>query len=305
MTRIGCALCLVGLLAFAIAGCGGDAGPTSTGTASGEGAGSPQSKELTGISAVHEPVGGVVGVLQVGKVGGLGSIVIDRGLHTVYVFSGDKETKSSCYEACTTRWPPMVTDTNPYALDGIDAAKLGTIERDDGSLQVTYAGHPLYDYLGDTAAAEANGNGIDAFGGRWHVIGPDGEELPDPAKGAPGVIFGAKGVEVGRILYDISGHTLYTFDKDIGTRSKCYGACAKAWPPALTEGKPRAEGLALPGEVGTTKRNDGAIQMTYAGHPLYTHVGDEQIEVANGGHGLHAFGGVWHGIRPNGEMTED
>jgi predicted lipoprotein with Yx(FWY)xxD motif len=242
----------------------------------------------------------VVGVLRVSKVGGLGSIVIDRGLHTVYVFSKDNGTRSSCYDACATRWPPMITETNPFAMDGIDASKLGTTERDDGSLQVTYAGHPLYDYLGDTAAAEANGNGIDAFGGRWHVIEPNGEELPDPAKGSPGVIFGAKGAEVGRILYDISGHTLYTFDKDMGTMSTCYRACAKAWPPALTEGSARAKGEALSSEVGTTKRSDGAIQMTYAGHPLYTHVGDEQAEVTGGGRGVQAFGGKWYAIRPNG-----
>jgi predicted lipoprotein with Yx(FWY)xxD motif len=291
---------LVGLLAFAIAGCGGNAGGTSTRTQSGEGTGSQQSGELTGISRVPEPESGVVGVLRVSKVGGLGSIVIDRGLHTVYVFSEDSGTKSSCHDACATRWPPMITETNPIARDGIDASKLGTAEREDGSLQVTYAGHPIYDYLGDAAAAEANGNDINDFGGKWHVIGPDGEELPAPAKGAGGVIFGAKGVEVGLILYDVSGHTLYTFDKDQGTTSTCYGACAKAWPPALTAGKVRAEGLALPAKAGTTKRSDGALQMTYAGHPLYTHVGDEQIEV-NGGRGVKAFGGKWYAIRPNGE----
>lgn len=303
MTRIGCALCLLGLLACAIAGCGGNSGVTSSGTQSSEGTSGRQSGELTGISGVQEPEGGVVGVLRVGKVGGLESIVIDRGLHTAYVFSKDSGTKSSCYDACATRWPPMITETNPVAMDGIDASKLGTTERKDGSLQVTYAGRPLYDYLGDTATAEANGNDIDAFGGQWHVIEPDGEELPGPAKGAGGVIFGAKGLEVGRILYDISGHTLYTFAKDKGTTSTCYGACAKAWPPALTEGEPRAEGLALPGKVGTTKRSDGAIQMTYAGHPLYTHVGDEQVEVTGGGRGVQAFGGKWYAIRPNGKKA--
>lgn len=299
--RIGWALCLVGLLASVIAGCGGSAGGASTETQGGEGTGSRQSEELTGISGVPEPEGGIVGVLQVSKVGGLGSIVIDRGLHTVYVFSKDSGTKSSCYDACAARWPPMTTQTNPIARDGIDASELGTTEREDGSLQVTFAGQPLYDYLGDTAAAEANGNDIDAFGGQWHAIGPDGEELPAPEKGARGVIFGAKGVEVGPILYDSSGHTLYTFDKDKGARSTCYGTCAKAWPPALTEDKARAEGLASPGKVGTTKRSDGTVQMTYAGHPLYTHVGDEQVEVTGGGRGVQAFGGKWYAIRPNGE----
>jgi hypothetical protein len=95
VTRIGGALCLVGLLAFAIAGCGGNAGGTSTGTQGGEGTGSQQSEELTGISAVPEPEGGVVGVFRVSKLGGLGSVVIDRGLHTVYVFSKERSPRAT------------------------------------------------------------------------------------------------------------------------------------------------------------------------------------------------------------------
>jgi predicted lipoprotein with Yx(FWY)xxD motif len=294
-------LCLLAAVAVAISGCGsGDS--TGSGGAGGDTVESSSGgKELTPVAGGPEPEGGVVGVLSVSKVGGLGSIVIDRGLHTVYVFDKDSELTSSCYDACAERWPPMITQSGPIARDGIDVSKLGTIEREDGSMQVTYAGQPLYDYLGDTAAAEANGNGIEAFGGQWNVIRTSGEALVNPKKGAWGVVFGAKGIEVGPILYDLSGHTLYTFDKDKGTTSTCYGACAKAWPPALTEGKARAGGEAIPGKVGTTKRRDGTIQLTYAGHPLYTHVGNEQAEVNGAGRGVRAFGGRWYAIRPNGE----
>jgi predicted lipoprotein with Yx(FWY)xxD motif len=125
------------------------------------------------------------------------------------------------------------------------------------------------------------------------------ETSDQPEKGAWGVVFGAEGEELGIILYDLSGHTLYTFSKDQGGTSSCYGACAKTWPPALTEGKPRAGGEAVAGKVGTTKRKDGTVQLTYAGHPLYTHAGEKQTET--NGNGAHAFGGEWSAIRPSGE----
>jgi predicted lipoprotein with Yx(FWY)xxD motif len=120
-----------------------------------------------------------------------------------------------------------------------------------------------------------------------------------PKKGAWGVVFGAEGEPLGLILYDLSGHTLYTFSKDKGGTSTCYGGCAKTWPPALTEGKPRADGEASPAKVGTTKRIDGTVQLTYAGHPLYTYADDGSSETS--GNDLHSFGGEWYAIRPSGE----
>jgi predicted lipoprotein with Yx(FWY)xxD motif len=120
-----------------------------------------------------------------------------------------------------------------------------------------------------------------------------------PERGAWGVAFGAEGEELGLILYDLSGHTLYTFSKDKGGTSSCYGACAKKWPPALTEEKPEARGEAVAAKVGATKRKDGTRQLTYAGQPLYTFSGDKQADT--NGNGVTAFGGEWHAIRPNGE----
>jgi predicted lipoprotein with Yx(FWY)xxD motif len=120
-----------------------------------------------------------------------------------------------------------------------------------------------------------------------------------PKKGAWGVAFGAEGEQFGIILYDLSGHTLYTFENDKGSTSTCYGACAETWPPALTEGKARADGEAIPAKVGTTKRRDGTVQLTYAGHPLYTYSRDRSAEV--NGNDVESFGGEWYAIRPNGE----
>jgi predicted lipoprotein with Yx(FWY)xxD motif len=118
-----------------------------------------------------------------------------------------------------------------------------------------------------------------------------------PKKGSWGAVFAAEN-EAGIMLFDLSGHTLYRFDGDKGTTSTCYGACAKSWPPALTEGKIRA--VDVPRKlVGTSKRKDGTIQLTYAGHPLYTHSGEKQGEFK--GTGVAAFGGEWHALRRNGE----
>jgi predicted lipoprotein with Yx(FWY)xxD motif len=120
---------------------------------------------------------------------------------------------------------------------------------------------------------------------------PDG-----PKKGAWGVVFGAES-ELGFNLFDLSGHTLYRFEGDKGSVSTCYGPCAKAWPPALTEGKIRA--VDIPRKlVGTSKRKDGTIQLTYAGHPLYTHRGEGQSQ--SKGNGVEDFGGTWHALRPSG-----
>lgn len=128
----------------------------------------------------------------------------------------------------------------------------------------------------------------------------EGTNTSDEAKkGSWGVVFAGEGEKLGVILYDLSGHTLYTFDKDKGTRSSCYGACAETWPPALTEGKPRAEGAAVPAQIGVTKRKDGTVQLTYAGHPLYTYSRDRSAET--NGNGVDSFGGKWYAIRPNGE----
>lgn len=128
---------------------------------------------------------------------------------------------------------------------------------------------------------------------------PPTEERQERKKGAWGVAFGAESEKLGIILVDLSGHTLYTFDKDKGGTSTCYGSCAETWPPALTEGKPKAGGAAIAAKVGATKRKDGTVQLTYADHPLYRYSRDKSAEM--NGNGVESFGGEWYAIRPNGE----
>jgi predicted lipoprotein with Yx(FWY)xxD motif len=100
------------------------------------------------------------------------------------------------------------------------------------------------------------------------------------------------GASLGRILVDSKGITLYDFVKDKGTTSVCYGACAALWPPLLTTGKPVAGPGVRPSLLGTTRRKDGKVEVTYGGHPLYYFVTDRKPGQTTG-QGVNQFGGPW------------
>jgi predicted lipoprotein with Yx(FWY)xxD motif len=103
----------------------------------------------------------------------------------------------------------------------------------------------------------------------------------------------------GKVLFDGNGRVLYLFGRDRGTHSTCSGACAKAWPPFLTKDAPRAGAGITRALLGTTRRGDGSVQVTYAGHPLYHFQGDAkpgQIKCQN----VSNFGGLWLIVRPSG-----
>src|SRR5438132_1540277 len=74
----------------------------------------------------------------------LGQFLVDEGGHTIYLFGKDEAKESYCYDACASVWPPVETNGKISAGPGVSAEALGTIKRDDGGLQVTYHGHPLY-----------------------------------------------------------------------------------------------------------------------------------------------------------------
>lgn len=97
---------------------------------------------------------------------------------------------------------------------------------------------------------------------------------------------------LGTILVDSKGITLYDFVKDKGITSACYGACAALWPPLLTTGKPLAGPGVRAGLLGTTKRKDGKLEVTYGGHPLYYFVTDRKPGQTTG-QGVDQFGGPW------------
>jgi predicted lipoprotein with Yx(FWY)xxD motif len=104
---------------------------------------------------------------------------------------------------------------------------------------------------------------------------------------------------LGLVLVDSKGFVLYGFHKDEGTTSSCYGECARAWPPLLTEGPPQPSNGASAGKLGTTERRDGTTQVTYAGRPLYTYVADEKPGEAQG-NALSSFGSRWYALKGSG-----
>lgn len=121
----------------------------------------------------------------------------------------------------------------------------------------------------------------------------------------PTKVFRADTEDLQAVVFDEFGYALYRFDKDKGSESTCYGACAKQWPPLLTEGTPIAYAV-IPQELGTTERKDGTTQVTYFGHPLYSYVGNKKYPTGKvPGNGVEAFGGTWHALHRTGEDVKE
>jgi predicted lipoprotein with Yx(FWY)xxD motif len=123
------------------------------------------------------------------------------------------------------------------------------------------------------------------------------------ATAANAAVVGAAAVGgLGTILVDSQGRTLYLFKKDSGKHSACSGACAASWPPLLATGKPTVGAGASASIVGTARRSDGKLQVTYGGHPLYLFTGDKQPGDANG-QGVSAFGAAWFALSTKGSQV--
>jgi predicted lipoprotein with Yx(FWY)xxD motif len=107
----------------------------------------------------------------------------------------------------------------------------------------------------------------------------------------------------GKILVSSNGHTLYLFEHDKGTKSTCYGKCATDWPPLLTAAKPKTGSGVKAALIGTTRRKDGKLQVTYHGHPLYWFFLDKKAGQTKG-QNLDFFGGEWYVVNAKGVKVE-
>jgi predicted lipoprotein with Yx(FWY)xxD motif len=116
-------------------------------------------------------------VIQLKKVGKLGKVLVNGHGQTLYLFEKDKHGKSACSGECASQWPPAFTTGKPKAGSGVNASLLGTTKRKGGKTQVTYNGHPLYAYFGDSKAGQANGEGSKAFGAEWYVLNAKGKKV--------------------------------------------------------------------------------------------------------------------------------
>lgn len=106
-----------------------------------------------------------------------GEALVAGNGRALYLFEADKNGKSTCTGACASSWPPFTVSGKPQAGMGIKQSLLGTIQRSDGTLQVTYNGHPLYFFAGDSGAGTANGEGSKAFGAGWYVVNASGSKI--------------------------------------------------------------------------------------------------------------------------------
>jgi predicted lipoprotein with Yx(FWY)xxD motif len=164
-TRFGLAVAGLAVALFATA-CGGSSGGTASTTGSGGG-------------------GANAGVVHTAK-GPLGTILVNGKGMTIYLFAPDKPGKSVCNGSCASYWPPVPAPaTIPSSLPGV-TGMLGTTTRDDGSTQLTVAGHPLYTYAGDAKPGQTKGQNLDINGGLWTVVAADGSSVTTAPSGSGG-----------------------------------------------------------------------------------------------------------------------
>jgi predicted lipoprotein with Yx(FWY)xxD motif len=156
-------------LALIAAGCG-SAGTTSAG--SGQGYGAPTA---AATSAAAAPARGDTVTTRRTS---LGDVLVDSQGRTLYLFEKDKGMTSDCSGACASIWPPL-TATKAVAGAGLSAVKLSVAKQPGGASDVTYAGHPLYTYVGDTKPGETKGQGLNQFGAGWYVLSPSGRRIDD------------------------------------------------------------------------------------------------------------------------------
>jgi predicted lipoprotein with Yx(FWY)xxD motif len=106
----------------------------------------------------------------------IGTVIVNGAQHTLYLFGKDSTNKSHCTGLCAASWPPLMTSGPPKASGKAKQSLLGRIKR-GSSFQVTYNGHPVYTYAGDSKAGQTKGEGLEAYGGEWYAMAPGGGDI--------------------------------------------------------------------------------------------------------------------------------
>ncbi|WP_156725124.1 SCO0930 family lipoprotein [Streptomyces apocyni] len=265
----------------------------------------------------------------------LGKVVTDSAGLTLYRF--DKDTaeppKSNCEGDCAKAWPVVAAD-DVKAPPGVDVALIGSVERADGTEQLTIAGWPMYRYAQDKKAGDAKGQGV---GGTWYAAAPDGKKAAagaadgggggegDDAGGDYGDGGDAGGDQpeagdvadlpgmstredpkLGEIVVDKNGMTVYRFTKDSAwpMKTACTGECLEKWPAVKPVEANDTKGIELKGSSGNRgfvvfDRPDGIKQQTIDCWPLYTFAADKKPGDTNG----QGVGGSWYAVSPEGKLV--
>jgi predicted lipoprotein with Yx(FWY)xxD motif len=176
--RVASVVALLGV-ALLVAACGSSSS-SSTATTTATAASAPAASSTT-ASSTPAATGVSVGTAK----GSAGTYLTGAGGKAVYLWVADPMGKSTCAGACAQAWPPLTTMGAPVAGPGVNKSDLGTITRSDGTKQVTYNGHPLYYFAGDTSAGSTTGQGSDGFGAKWWLVTPSGSAITGSGSAQP------------------------------------------------------------------------------------------------------------------------
>jgi predicted lipoprotein with Yx(FWY)xxD motif len=157
-------------VALLAAACGSSAS-SSSGSASRYGA--PASSAAAAGNSASSSAGTVITT----GTSSAGAFLTNSSGRAIYLFLADSKDKSACSGACAAAWPPVTATGQPTASGSVNAGDLGTITRSDGTKQVTYDGHPLYYFAGDTGPGMDHGQGVDGFGAKWWLVAPSGSSI--------------------------------------------------------------------------------------------------------------------------------
>jgi predicted lipoprotein with Yx(FWY)xxD motif len=227
----------------------------------------------------------------------IGAVLVDPSGLTLYVFTDDVDSVSTCFDQCETAWPVVDGSLTASAALGLE---LDAIDRPDGSTQLRLNGRwPLYTFAGDAAPGDVNGH---ESGGVWFAVAADGTVIgldppateptapaEDEAPAAPVT------TELGDVLTNEDGLTLYAFSNDEPGVSNCNDPCSATWPPLQPS---RVLGDVAEDRIDIIDRADGLQQVTLDGKPLYTYVDD----LAPGDVEGQGVGDVWFAVGADGTV---
>lgn len=246
----------------------------------------------------------IAGLAQDGESITVGTATDDLGTYlvgpegmTLYYFTRDiTPGVSVCQGGCLEAWPPLLVGEGQSlaAGDGV-TGWLAAAPRDDGTMQATYRGRPLYYWASDEAPGDTTGH---EFNNVWFVALEDGSAPDNP----PALRLETATTDLGTFLTGRDGLTIYYFGADMSPGvSACEGDCLTAWPPVtVPRGNSVAGGEGVSGVLGTTTGTDGSTQVTYDGRPLYYWQGDSEAGQTTG----HGVNDIWWVADVSGQLPQ-
>jgi predicted lipoprotein with Yx(FWY)xxD motif len=320
-------LLATGAAALVLGACGGDdpaplsepaAAPT-TAVATAAPATEPAQPVATTLPPAPAPVDAAVKISQTA----LGDVLSDPNGMTLYAFTNDVDATSTCSGTCAEAWPPVLVDPDFIVSPGLDSGIFATTQRDDGTHQLVAGKWPLYLYAADAKPGDVTGQGS---GDVWYavdtsgrLVGDSGESGGDydaagaatttPTTAPPAVatadaapVVQLADTELGRILTDAAGMTLYLFTPDEAGSPTCVDGCAQAWPPLLVDDVTAlfaAEGIDA-SALSTVEHPNGGQQLKIGKWPLYTFGGDAAPGDTTG----QGSGGKWFVVGADGKSIK-